>query len=120
MNCLKKLKNFRIPFCLLSFFTSYVDAKPVVAVSTGEENTCVLTETKLSCFGDNKYDQAGYLPVSNGKSLSVGGSHVCFIDDDGLWCFGNDVFGQTDVPIDLKNPREVSVTSLEFCYHLQC
>lgn len=85
----------------------------VVAVSTGDEHTCAVTDDgRVACWGSNQYGQLG-LPLSTTSSLvpvwidvaalggitlsavSAGPTHTCALSTDGsLICWGDNQSGQ--------------------------
>ena len=91
---------------------------PVSSISAGYKHTCVVSNNKAYCWGDNSSNQLGLglvslnkyaLPVSvatlftaisgkNIKSISGGNGHTCAIDNNTgnrkAYCWGSGSFGQ--------------------------
>ena len=71
------------------------------SVSAGGEHTCgVLTDSRLTCWGNNGYGQSRP-PHGTFATVSAGAYHACAVrTDDRLVCWGNDAFGQATLPDD--------------------
>lgn len=87
-----------------------IPMKKVVLLAGGQDFVCASTGKGVTCWGDNRWSQAGQQPNSHveptavkkleGKkivSLSAGVVHACAITQDegtSLWCWGSDYAGQ--------------------------
>src|SRR5438046_770037 len=64
----------------------------VVGIAAGDEQTCILSQDTLYCWGGNSYGEtlgkvSGF---KNAKQVVAGGSQVCVLDEEGVWCYGQD------------------------------
>jgi alpha-tubulin suppressor-like RCC1 family protein len=69
--------------------TQLIEAKTlpqdILEVSAGFDHTCVLTKSKVHCWGSNNYGQSGIIrDFQNPRGLESGLYHNCIIDDDGV------------------------------------
>jgi alpha-tubulin suppressor-like RCC1 family protein len=69
---------------------------PIDAVAAGGDQTCVLTEGAVKCFGDHY--GATPVPITLPRpatGIFAGNAHACAILDDGsVWCWGDNSRGQ--------------------------
>ncbi|MBI4043035.1 MAG: hypothetical protein HY391_06130 [Deltaproteobacteria bacterium] len=72
------------------------------ALTAGEAHTCVIDDTGVRCWGDNKAGQCNAPPLVHPVAVATGSNHTCAIDVTGVHCWGWNRDGQTDVPGDLN------------------
>jgi alpha-tubulin suppressor-like RCC1 family protein len=82
-------------------------------ISLGGQNTCVLDDFGVNCWGRNGYNQ--FPPLnSNAKVIALAWGHYCILLDNEVICGGYDGYGRTFVP-DLINPTNVSTSDWHSC-----
>lgn len=81
-------------------------------LSAWGSRTCVSVEEGTLCWGSNRHTRA---EVFSGEKYAADGTvfqgymHSCSLDDAGVHCWGRNDFGQTEVPPDLRNPRQIAL-----------
>jgi len=101
--------------------------RKAVAVTTGEFNSCALTEVGgVMCWGDNEYGQLGdgttmdrampvdVLGLTNGvKAIAAGDTHTCALTSSGgVKCWGNNAVGQLGDGTQINRSTPVDVVGL--------
>ncbi len=86
-----------------------VTLSSIYKVATGVNNTCVIDDRGLSCWGDNTGGKSDVpSTLSNPIEVSPGGAmHTCAIDDNGVVCWGLNVDGRTSPPT-IINPKIIT------------
>lgn len=85
-----------------------------LAISSGENHSCVLKKSGVKCWGDNRYGQLNVPPLSHPRQISAGDEHTCAIDDSGVKCWGDNQREQLNVPA-LSRPRQISAGGFHTC-----
>jgi len=83
-------------------------------LEAGPQSICVLDDSGVVCWGDNRRGQAQSLALVRPRDISVGYEHTCALDDSGVHCWGSNDQGQLEVP-PLDQPVQVSVGGHHSC-----
>ena len=118
----RNISNYRrlIPLVLFHFFKAfrhgiifsliYFLSPSLVSayqISAGDNHTCALDDSGVTCWGQNALGQNTVPALSNPRQISTGDDHTCALDDNGVICWGYNAFGQNNVPA-LSNPKQIS------------
>ena len=81
-------------------------------VSAGWDNTCVIDDNGVHCWGANDYGQSNVPEgLVNPVFVETGRYNTCAIDDNGVVCWGQSDLGLNDVPNTLSHPYDVAIVS---------
>ena len=101
-------------FALSVVFGAFAQAN-ISAVSAGDNYTCIVSDGRVECGGENTVGQLDVPLLEGVTDLSAGArGTVCAISNTGLDCWGRQSDGLLDVP-EIEAPQQVSVGHRHAC-----
>lgn len=90
---------------------------PWKLIASGDQHTCVASESELKCWGNNEYGVLNIPRKFNGIThlTSTWSSAVCAKDGQGWECWGACKFGICDIPKTHRNSEKLSSGAAHVC-----